>query len=256
MTIKNICRILVGFGMLLMLSACTTTDNQRSKEDNQESALINARLGLAYMQQGNFELALEKLERALLQDPDQPVAHHYIAELYRQLNAPDDAKKHYQKALKISPRDHSLHNNYGVFLCDQGDYEGAEKGFLMAIQTTPVHQPRFGIYENLAQCMLRKPDLGKAEKYFRTALDVNPSLPVSLYQMAQISYDQQKYLRARAFYQRFTETSTHNVESLWLGYKIESELGDHRAAAELARQLKTNYPLADETIELMESEQQ
>lgn len=254
-TIKKFCCTVVITGSLL-LGGCTTTETQRSEEDLKESAVINARLGLAYMQQGNFEIALEKLEKAIEQDPEQAIAHHYLAELYRQLNSPDDAKKHYQTALKLTPRDHTLHNNYGVFLCNQGDYDGAEKGFLMAVQTAPVHTPRFSFYENLAQCLLRKPDLEKAEQYFRTALDVNPNLPVSLYQMARISYDQGEYLRARAFYQRFTESSAHNAESLWLGYRIERKLGDLRAAAELARQLKINHPLTDEARKLMESERQ
>lgn len=254
MIIKYGYRLSVVAITLLVLVACTS-DAVRKKPDRESSASINARLGLAYMQQGNYEVALEKLEKAIEQEPGLATGHHYIAELYRQLDSPDNAKRHYKKALKLTPNDYSLNNNYGVFLCDQKDYDGAEQGFLMAVQNVPVHKPRYEFYENLAQCMLRKPDRVKAEEYFRIVLAANPHQPVTLYQMARLSFDDAKYLRARAFFQRFTEVSRHTAETLWLGVRIERKLGDNKAADEFARQLKVNFPLTDETVELLESEQ-
>ncbi len=246
--------MIISITMLLVLMACTS-DAVRKKSDGESSASINARLGLAYMQQGDYEAALEKLQRALEQDPDQATAHHYIAELYRQLDSPQEAENHYKVALKLTPKDHSLQNNYGVFLCDQKDYVAAEQSFLMAVQTAPVTVARYEFYENLAQCLMRKPDRAKAEKYFRVVLEANPRMPVTLYQMARLSFDEGKYLRARAFFQRFVEVSTHTAETLWLGVRIERELGGIKAAGEYARLLKVNFPLADETVTLMESEQ-
>ena len=49
----------------------------------------------------------------------------------------------------------------------------------------------------------RIPDQVMSEQYFRRALDINPNFPEALYQMAQLSYDQQNYLQARAFIERF-----------------------------------------------------
>lgn len=246
--------MLVSITMLLMLVACTS-DAVRKKSDRESSASINARLGLAYMQQGDNETAMLKLQRALEQDPDLVAAHHYIAELYRQLGAPQDADKHYKAALRITPKDDSLLNNHGVFLCDQGNYEAAEQSFLMAVQNAPAHKARYEFYENLAQCMMRKPDYAKAEKYFRLVLEDNPRRPVTLYQMARISFDDGKYLRSRAFFQRFIEVSAHTAETLWLGVRIERKLGDFAAAEKYAKLLKANYPLSNETVSLMESEQ-
>ncbi len=249
---KNHCRLLTPLVLLMLLAACTS-DSLR-KPDVESSSEINARLGLAYMQQGYLEIALERLQRAIEQDPQQVTAHHYIAELYRQLKSPDDASVHYQLALQLTPEDFSLHNNYGVFLCEQKDYEAAEKSFLMAISTAPIYKPRHEFYENLAQCMMQSIDYTKAEKYFRIVLETHPRMPVTLYQMARLTFEAKKYLRARAFFQRFTEVSTQTAETLWLGIQIERQLGDERTAGEYIRQLKTNFPLATETVTLMESE--
>jgi len=246
-------RVFVALSLVLSLMACTS-DGIRKKTDGDSSSEINARLGLAYMQQGNYEIALEKLQRALEQDPEQVSAHHYIAELYRLLKSPDDAQVHFDAALKLTPKDFELHNNYGVFLCEQEDYIAAEKSFLMAVSTAPVYKPRHEFYENLAQCMMRKPDYVAAEKYFRIVLEADPGMPVTLYQMARLTFDSGKYFRARAFFQRFSEVSEQTAESLWLGIQIERKLGDEKVAREYARQLKTNFPLADETVTLMESE--
>ena len=63
--------------LVLVLSGCASKQAQQSAES---PAQINARLGLNYMQQGNYEIAMEKLKRALEQDPNLADAHHYIAE--------------------------------------------------------------------------------------------------------------------------------------------------------------------------------
>ncbi|MBL1259182.1 MAG: type IV pilus biogenesis/stability protein PilW [Thiotrichaceae bacterium] len=249
---KKYARLWISIALLVSLAACTSSSTR--KPDTESSAEINARLGLAYMQQGNLDIALERLKRAIKQNPEQATAHHYIAELYRQLKSPDDARLHYQLALKLTPEDFSLHNNYGVFLCGQKNYEGAEKSFLMAISSAPAYKPRHEFYENLAQCMMRKPDYVKAEEYFRTVLETHPRMAVTLYQMARLTFDAEQYFRARAFFQRFSEVSTHTAETLWLGVQIERKLGDEAVADEYASQLKTNFPLANETVTLMESE--
>ena len=56
-------------GMLgLALAACTTTDSNPQKADMEEAARLNAQLGIDYMRKGQYELALEKLQKAIDQD--------------------------------------------------------------------------------------------------------------------------------------------------------------------------------------------
>jgi type IV pilus assembly protein PilF len=233
----------------LLLSACANKPSQPTQ--NESPALLNAQLGLNYMRQGNYDVAMEKLKRALEQDPNLPEAHHYIAELYKTLRNNDLAEQHYRRALKLSPNDGALQNNYAVFLCDVGRYAEADERFVKAARTSDYQRPEEA-YQNAATCALRIPDRKRAMAYLRSALDINPLLPGALYQMTQLSVDNGDYLQARAFLQRFEAIARHTSLSLWWGVAIERELGNPDAAADYARQLRQEFPRSEEAAKLRE----
>ena len=72
--------------------------------------------------------------------------------------------------------------------------------------------------------------------------------------MSQISYEKANYLSARAYLQRYLEISRHTSTSLWLGIKIERELGDKDALSSYILSLKNNFPDSIEAGLLLESE--
>ncbi|MDX1251262.1 MAG: type IV pilus biogenesis/stability protein PilW [Gammaproteobacteria bacterium] len=239
--------------LVLTLAACAPSPARKAAEQAESPAQAYTNLGLAYLQQGNRKLAVEKLQRALEADPDFPAAHHYIAEAYQQSGQMDKAEQHYQRAVKLDPSDPMLQNNFGAFLCGRGNYEGAEKQFLSAAKNPRYETPELA-YENAGMCSQRVPDAQKAEQYFRAALEINAKLPGSLYQMAALNYDKKNYLPARAYLQRYLAVAPHTPQSLWLGVRIERELGDNATVAEYAKQLKNNFPAAEETRLLLETE--
>ena len=72
--------------------------------------------------------------------------------------------------------------------------------------------------------------------------------------MAEISFEQKNYISARAFLQRFNESSQPTPKSLWLRIRTERILGDRDAVASSAMLLKGKYPAAEETQLYLESE--
>jgi type IV pilus assembly protein PilF len=60
--------------------------------------------------------------------------------------------------------------------------------------------------------------------------------------MSVISYDVARYLPARAYLQRYLEIGRHTPQSLWLGIRIERELGDKDALASYTLQLENGFP--------------
>lgn len=231
----------------LFIAGCAS---QQPRERSGDSpAELNARLGLSYMQQGNYDVAREKLERALEQDPDLADAHHYIAELYKNTRNPELAERHYRRALRIAPDDPALQNNFAVFLCDAGRFAEADQRFMAAARTRGYQQAEEA-WHNAAMCALRIPDYARAQSHLRAALDIDPLMPAALFRMAEVSEATDQYLQARAFLQRYEAVAPHTPQSLWLGVRIERALGDTDAADAYARRLRSEFPGAEETTRL------
>lgn len=238
---------------LLLVTACATQHGGSKTENERRPAELNTQLGLAYMEQGKRELALQKFNLALEIDPNYPAAHHYLAELYRQLGQLDNAEKHYHLALSFLPDDPMLNNNYGVFLCQGDNHAEAIKYFLRALNQ-PFYKTPEVAYKNAGLCAMKIPDYVNAEAYLRAALAANPNMAPALYGMAVINLRQEKYLMARAFLQRYFELESPAAQSLWLGVQIESKLGDKVAMNKYSKQLKDEFPEAEETALLTKFE--
>lgn len=239
--------------LLSLLPLACSTQHGRDADAQRSPAQINAELGVRYMQQGNLEVALEKLKRALEQDPKLSAGHHYIALLYDRLGSPELAEKHFKQALKLTSRDPALLNNYGVFLCSQGHYDDAIGRFMETLKV-PEYRRLDEAYENAGLCALRIPDRERAENYFRHALSVNPLRAATLYQMMKLSYEGQQYLQARAFLERYERVTSHDARSLWLALQVEERLGNQRAVASYRRLLKEKFPDSPEARALTSKE--
>lgn len=231
-------------GAVLLGMGCTTTGGP-TPSDPKHAAALNARLGLAYMEQGDYELAMAKLKHALTLDGDSANAHHYIAELYKKLGKNREAEDHFRKALALAPADPMLLNNFGVFLCRQHRLDEALDKFVAAAKQPFYRTPEVA-YTNAGLCALEVPDLVKAEDYFREALGVNPRMADALYGMADIKFKQREYLHSRAFLQRYLDVAPANPSILWLGVRVERRLGDEASAAKYAKLLQEKFPASEE----------
>lgn len=247
-------RILSCCLVLSLLYGCGTTGDRDLQPDakTNDAARANLNLGIAYMQRGDYERSLEKLNRARKADPDYYGTYNAYGLLYQLLGENHKAEENFKKALRLNHNDSATKNNYGRFLCQQGRYKEAEKTFIDAASNPLYETPEIAI-TNAGTCAMMKGEKDRAEKYFRQALDRNPKIPAALIQMSQLSYDQGNYLSARGYLQRYLEVAKHTPASLWLGIRIERELGDKNAVASYELLLRNNFPDSNETRLLNES---
>lgn len=206
-----------------------------------KAAEINAKLGAHYLQQGEYQAAKSKLDKALDQDPNSALVHNVTAALYLQLEVDDKAELHFKRAVELAPDYSEAQNNYGVFLCGKGRYREAEELFLKALEN-PLYPQAAEAYENAGLCVQRIPDIEKAVDYFNQALHLDSYMAKSLLQLGNINYDKQDYEQAQAYLRRYREVARHGPQSLYLGIKVASKLSDRDAIASYRLLLRSRYP--------------
>lgn len=228
--------------IIILLTGCSSIEKYKAEQARNERLVeTQVQLGVGYYEQGNLEVALEKLKMAIEVQPEYAPAHSAIALVYKDMRLFELADEHYRKAISLSPDEGGTYNNYGVFLCQRNRPEEAEKYFLKAVNLPLYRTPELA-YENAGACIRRIPDTKKAEAYLNRALELNPQLPTALINMAEIRFEQDRFLSSRGFLQRYEAISSHSAQSLWLGIRVERKLGDKNAEAVYKKQLQSNFP--------------
>jgi len=215
-------------------------------------AVANLNLGLAYMKQGKYERALVKLNRAKAAKRDYAPIYNAFGLLYQRMGENEIAEKNFRHAIDLKPNDSPSLNNYGFFLCQNRRFKEAEEYFMKAAQNPLYQTPELAI-TNAGTCALANDRLDVAENYFRQALNRNPIIAPALIQMAELSYDQGNYSPAHDYLDRYLKIGSHTSKSLWLGIRIETELGDMDAVSSYALLLRNKFPDSEEAGLLIES---
>lgn len=150
----------------LFLCACAV---QHLKAENVGAAEINAQLALAYLAQNDAVLGKAKLLLAQKQAPSEPSIWYISGYFFERTGNIVAAKQAYLHAIELAPSLGAAQNNYGVFLCRQGEYRNAISHFLLSVKD-PNYLSIAAAYKNAARCALKIPDKVLADKYFKLAI--------------------------------------------------------------------------------------
>jgi type IV pilus assembly protein PilF len=251
----SVLKVLAACAAFGLLQACVTeTKSGRAPPSEADAAVANMNLGAGYLRQGHPELAIERLQRALEQNPRLADAHSTIAVAYDQLGSPTDAENHYKRATQLEPTNSAAANSYAVFLCRQNRWRDAEPYFHVATENSGYKTPEVAL-TNAGTCALGSGDRPKAEENFRAALTKNPTYADALSNMLEMSYQDKNYLQARAFLQRYMDARPPTAEVLWMCFNIEQQLQNRDAANRCASQLREGFPGSPEVAQLQELQQ-
>ena len=218
-------------------------DRAEERAKREQAAQVNAQLALTYMKQGNLAAARDKIEKALEQDPDTAGTQMAAGFVYDRLGQDRKAAEHFDEAVKLDRDNADVLNNAAVFECRKGDKKKGVEYFLRAAES-PLYRTPEVAYSNAGRCARADGKPKDAETYYRQSLAIRADQPETLLELADLLHETGSNLPARAFLQRYAAAAPATAESLWLGYRVETALGDRAAAEDYARRLRTDFAIS------------
>nr|PZN75856.1 MAG: type IV pilus biogenesis/stability protein PilW [Pseudomonadota bacterium] len=233
-----------------LLAACASGATS-GKASSNDAAAYNVQLGIAYLQQGNLALAKEKLERAERQNPRDPNVHGALALLHERLGNESQVERHYRTALRLSPRNPELSNNFAVYLCRKGRVDEGVSRFRDAA-SNPLYRTPEAAHTNAGVCLRTAGRLEEAEESFLRAIDIRANFAEAVFQLADLQLQQGRTAEARTRLERFLGENEATPDLLLLGVRIARATGDRVAEERYARRLRVDFPGSEQTRALAE----
>lgn len=239
----------------------TTTSNDTSTESTREArqppdaaeserrARVRLELASAYFGRGQANTALDELKLALAAKPDLYEAYNLRGLAYASLSEPKLAEESFQRALQLNPRDADTMHNLAWFYCQQGRFDDGERLFQQALA-----QPQYlaAVRTLFAQgvCQARGGRWAEAEKTLSRSYELDPSSPVTAYNLAEVLLRRGEFERARFYVGRInTNPDQSNAQSLWLAARIERRIGNESGVQQWGRQLRERFPQSPEALQ-------
>ncbi|HDS1826082.1 TPA: type IV pilus biogenesis/stability protein PilW [Stenotrophomonas maltophilia] len=193
------------------------------------------------MQVGNLDAAERKVREALKLAPEAPDALVLQAGIDDRRGRTRQAGENFRKAAELAPQRGDVLNNYGAWLCQQGQPSESLAWFDRALQA-PGYATPGEAQANAGSCALDAGQLERAERDLRAALVAAPANPVALESMAQLSFRQGRYMEARAFAERRIAAAPATRSVLQLASQIEARLGDRAASDRYLQRIRQEFP--------------
>jgi len=247
-------RCLYLLDAVCLLSACVTETRINGQEvnsgerqlDKVAAAKTRISLALRYLDAGDAEQAKRNLELAQELAPNFVDVYIAQAHFYQRVRQPERAIEAYKKARAIAPKNGDVLNNYGVMLCQQKNYQEAEKLFNLAL-ANPEYVQVAGTNENAGLCALDAGQLDKALDYFSNALAYNIRRPLSLLGAAEVYLQKNKPEQARLYLQRYDSMAETTAESAFAWVRLESAADNFAEEARWGMTLQQQFPKSEQT---------
>ncbi|MBC7499825.1 MAG: type IV pilus biogenesis/stability protein PilW [Herminiimonas sp.] len=239
----------------MLMSGCTTTSRSAGaseelltnsdQTDGQKRARIRLQLAIGYYEQRQLNTALDEIKQALVADPNFAEAFSVRALIYMDMGETRLAEDNFAQAMRLSPNNGDLSNNYGWFLCQNDRAAQAIPYFEAALKNKTYQSPGKAL-NNAGVCSMKLKDMAAAERYFTQAFQYDPGNSSANVNLAKIYYERGDFERSRFYIGRVAKTDALTADVLWTAIKIERKIGDRTAESSLVTQLRRRYPNSPE----------
>ena len=184
---------------------------------NQDDANIWNDAGNVYFDIPDFDNAIRCYKKAIEVDPDYYWAYYNIGLAIEDknpddINTRDEAKKWFEKSIKIKDNYHPALNELGLYYFDNGDLDKAEEYFNLSIKGDVRY--KFPYY-NLGKLYKEKGMIDNAKYYYKKALQCDPKYLGAQNNLGIIYYDEKDYFTALYYYTKALEIDMKYKYSLY-----------------------------------------
>lgn len=186
---------------------------EESIDDSSMAASILGRIGACYRQAGAPQQAIDFLEQALEQEPDNHWLLTELAETQRADHNPGAARLAYEQALELVPDDHFARSRLAQLEVEAGNNENAIELYEAILEEQP--KANWAMIELSQVLSLSNPE--RSRQLCEEALDVDPTFPYAYAQLGQLARMEQDLESARS---HFNEALSAMPQANWILHEL------------------------------------
>lgn len=221
--------------------------------DARERAKAHTDLGIAYLRDGQYEIALSEAQIALDALASYAPAHNLKGLIHMVLGQNAQAEAAFRQAISLAPDNPETANNFGWFLCQTGKIKESFTYFNQVVRN-PLYKTPAKVLHNMGVCALMDKDDVAGESYLFRALKLDPDNLRAYYLLADIEYRRGNFRDARDWLKKLHGKMEPTAETTWLNLRIDRKLGDRRGEAANMAILRNKFRDSPEYVLMMRGE--
>ena len=186
---------------------------QNAVELDPDNYLAHYFLAVVYREENNYDEALASVDRSIELNPEYPKAHLVKGKIYLKLKNIPEAQTAFQQAIELDENYIDAWNNLGNLYYQTKQYEEAIPAYKKVIELKPDYATA---YANLGAIEVALKEYSEAIKYLNQAVELRGSSYTSWYRLAQANNYQGKCAEAKEAAQ-----STLRIKANWAPALIE-----------------------------------
>jgi Tfp pilus assembly protein PilF len=233
--------LVIGFG-------CAQTNSQMKKK---QTADAYYKLGIFYLENGNYRQAIAEFRRALDMDPDDSNYHFSMGTAYSLEGRDEAAIEELKTALRLDPKYSEAHNIYAK----KKRWAEAIAEFKAALANPDYGRP-YSPHLNLAQCYLEQGDLETSIEEYREALNSKPDSEIAHSGLARLYFRKGEMDLAVEEYEKALKINDRQINLYYELAVVYLRKGDREKGVknlEKVIELDPKSPLAEDARKQLEA---
>jgi choline-sulfatase len=163
--------LLSSLGYTALMSRHNAADESGPDPKDRLAEYQDYRRAIEFASNGNHSKAIRAFGTVLKDDPNNVLAHFYLAVTYHRVHEFDDAVKQLQETLQLDPGETRAQELLGTIWLEERDYSRAQQSFEHLLELAPED---YGANYNLGVLAARHGQWTQAIRYLRTAVAADP----------------------------------------------------------------------------------